>query len=208
MLFYFLFLATYCTLLIHGFSYSVLMNANEPKNCFYLRVNEADTPLHIYYSISEAKLKDKEGTLLDFHLTGIRGEIIQSVPSKATSELTIDAREPGEYAACFYHKEPSRKIINVDFTEGRSAQAKAAAAKSPTAALEESNEKLSNNLEDLLQSFRYLKNRERRNMETVEETHTRIVFMSILEVILILGMSLLQVVIMRTLFSPSRRPRV
>ena len=184
------------------------MNASDPKHCFYLRVKEPNTPIHIYYSINEAKLTSQDGKLLDFHLTGVRGEIIQSVPSKATSELTVDAREPGEYAACFYHKDATRKIINVDFTEGRSPQEKAAAAKSPTRDLEESNEKLSKNLEDLLQSFRYLKNRERRNMETVEETHGRILFMSILEILLILGMSLLQVVVMRTLFSPSRRPRV
>lgn len=193
----------------HAFSYSVLLMPNEAKMCFFVKVKEPRVPLHVYYSINEAKLNAQDGKLLDLHLTGPRGEIIRSVEKKGSGDFTVEVSDPGEYSACFYHVDsPSRKILDVDFSLGRSAAAKQEAAKNPTAPLEEANEKLATNLEDLLQSFRYLKNRERRNKETVEETHSRIVFLSVLEILIILGMSLLQVIVMRMLFAPSRRPRV
>ena len=202
-------LSLLCAASVQAFSYSVLMMPNEAKMCFYVNVKEPRVPLHVYYSINEAKLNAQDGKLLDLHLTGPRGEVIRSVEKKATGDFTVEVQEAGEYAACFYHVDsPSRKTLDVDFSLGRSEAAKQEAAKNPTAPLEEANEKLATNLEDLLQSFRYLKNRERRNKETVETTHSRIVLMSVLEMLLILGMSCLQVFVMRMLFAPSRRPRV
>jgi hypothetical protein len=192
---------------IHGYSYSVLFT--DKKYCFYLNVKEPNTPLHIYYSVNEARLKEQDGgKLLDFHLTDPRGATSLSAPRKSSNESSLVALVPGIYTACFYKEGMDRIILDVDLSKERSEEEKKRAAQRPTQHLEEVNEKLANNVESLMQGFRYLKNRERRNMETVQETHTRIVIMSIFEVFLISGMSILQVTIISLLFSPSRKPRV
>lgn len=191
-------------------SYSVLMPAHEPKMCFYVHVKEPRTPVHVYYSINEAKLNANHGKLLDVQVIGTRGELLRSIEKKGSGDLTVEAMETGEHSVCFTRSDGvmSRVVLDVDISLGRSQQAKADAAKSPTAPLEEANEKLAVNLEDLLQSYRYLKNRKRRNEDTVKETRTRLVAFSLFQVALIAGMCFLQIFVVRTLFSPSRRPRV
>jgi hypothetical protein len=195
---------------VWSFSYSVLLQPHEPKLCFYVRVKEPRTPLHIYYSINEAKLSADSGKLLDLQLFGAKGELLRTVDKKGSGDLTVEAGEPGEYAACFQRVDvsPSRLVVDVDVSLGRSQQAKADAAKSPTAPLEEANEKLVGNLEDLLQSYRYMKNRKRRNEETVKEARSRLFYLSSVQTLLIAGMTFLQIFVVRTLFNPSRRPRV
>lgn len=53
--------------------------------------------------------------------------------------------------------------------------------------------------------MRYIKNRERRNLETVDSIEGWIFYVSLFEVLLIMGMSLLQVVILRTFFSGGKQ---
>lgn len=65
--------------------------------------------------------------------------------------------------------------------------------------------KLQHELSDLVHQMRYIKNRERRNLETVDSIEGWIFYVSLFEVLLIMGMSLLQVVILRTFFSGGKQ---
>lgn len=74
-----------------------------------------------------------------------------------------------------------------------------------TEKLELTVSKLQHELSDLVHQMRYIKNRERRNLETVDSIEGWIFYVSLFEVLLIMGMSLLQVVILRTFFSGGKQ---
>lgn len=77
-----------------------------------------------------------------------------------------------------------------------------------TEKLESTVGKLFKDLSDLVHSLRYIRNREKRNIETVESVENRIFYFSLFETVLIVGMSILQVTILRTFFSSNRKARV
>jgi hypothetical protein len=74
--------------------------------------------------------------------------------------------------------------------------------------LERTNQKLRSDLEDLLHTSKYIKNREKRNMETVEEANSRVWWFSLLECVMVVGIAVLQVTVLKQLFGTGSRPRV
>ena len=74
--------------------------------------------------------------------------------------------------------------------------------------LEKTGESLQRDLTDLLHTLRHLRNREKRNLETVLSISARNYSISLIEMALVVGMSILQVVVMRSLFTSTGKMRV
>lgn len=115
----------------------------------------------------------------------------------------------GEYSLCLtHHGHPSEKDLDVDITlpalPADSNDANQSTSKE-SAKLQTTVTKLQHELGDLVHLLRYIKNRERRNLETVVSIETWIFYVSVFEVLLIVGMQLLQVVVLRTFFSGNKR---
>lgn len=68
--------------------------------------------------------------------------------------------------------------------------------------------RLKEELHDIGRTLRYIKAREVRNLRTVVGTEMRIFYFSILDGLLVVGMAIMQVYILRTFFTVTRKIRV
>lgn len=143
--------------------------------------------------------------------------------TKSHAEFSVKAIEVGDHAICFTHgSSPTEKNLDIDVSltnpdgtpysvvkadeEGKVlTQATADAA---TQALEGSVTKLNKDLAEISHTLKYLKVREKRNMDTVDSIDRTIFYFSFFETALFVGMSLCQVAILRHFFGRSSRPRV
>lgn len=136
------------------------------------------------------------------------GKTILSHRKQTHEEMTIKPTVPGAYSLCIeHHGRATEKDLDVDITlpiiPGDANQS----ASKESRKLENTVVKLQHELGDLVHLLRYVKNRERRNLETVDSIESWVFYVSFFEVLLVVGMQLLQVVILRTFFS-GNKPRV
>jgi hypothetical protein len=183
------------------------MKGSETKACFYAYVDPMvplnSALLQFYYAAGAAKGGDI--VYIDASVTGPSGQPLHSQVRQTHAEVNIKPPQAGEYSLCLtHHGSPSDKDVDVDITLP-TLPPQANQEKDETAKLENTVHKLQRELSDLVHTLRYVKNRERRNLETVESVEGWIFYISIFEVLLIIGMSLLQVTVLRMFFSGNRK---
>lgn len=148
---------------------------------------------------------------------GPHGSILHTLRRQSHNELKIRPNEAGEHSVCFSHSTTyTDKDIDLDVSltklDSHPDLMKAEPPKDPAGQLakklEKTGEDLQRDLTELLHTLRHLRNRERRGLETVESISGHIYWFSLLEMALIIGMSVLQVVILRTFFSSTGKTRV
>lgn len=140
---------------------------------------------------------------MDATVTGPSGQQLKSQQYQTHSEINVQPKEHGDYALCITQSEHPKAInVDVDITMPSIPHADGG---KETEKLELTVNKLQHELSDLVHQMRYIKNRERRNLETVDSIEGWIFYVSLFEVLLIMGMSLLQVVILRTFFSGGKQ---
>jgi len=156
-------------------------------------------------------------------VTGPRGQQLHNIPSQHQAEISIKPLDIGEHAICFTHgSSPTDKVIDLDVTlthadgspfilartDATGNVLTQATADAATQALESTVSKLNRDLAEISHTLKFLKNREKRNMDTVDSIDKVIFYFSFFETLLILGMSLCQVAILRHFFGRTSRPRV
>ncbi len=154
---------------------------------------------------------------------GPKGQQLHSMVGQSHAEISLKPIEIGEHSICFTHgASPTEKTIDLDIALTNSdgtpfiASQKdeqgnvltPVSADAATQGLEKSVGKVNKDLAEISHTLKYLKNREKRNMETVENIDRLIFYFSFFETILIIGMSICQVAILRHFFGRSGRPRV
>lgn len=150
---------------------------------------------------------------------GPQQNILNTLRHQSHNEIKVRPTEAGEHTICFSHSSKyDLKVLDLDFTlqklEGHPDLKKdeVSGPQDPTTQLakklETTGESLQRDLTDLLHTLRHLRNREKRNLETVLSISSRIFGFSLIEMLLIVGMSALQVVVMRSLFTSTGKMRV
>lgn len=154
---------------------------------------------------------------------GPRGQQLHSIPAQSHAEISIKPVEIGEHSICFAHGSTATdKTLDIDvtltnqdgtpFVVNRGDEAgkvlTQASADAATQALESTVSKLNKDLAEISHTLKYLKNREKRNTETVNSINSIIFSFSLFETALLFGMPLCQVAIIRHFFGRSGRPRV
>lgn len=132
-------------------------------------------------------------------------------------DYVFTANEMGEYSFCFSNDMSTFAEKTVDFeisveSERRPAQAEAKEkGKGPqaeTEAMDESLYVITGELAKIDRMQKLFKARDNRNYSTVASTDSRIFWFSMMESSMIVGMSMIQVYVVRTFFSNSRRTHV
>lgn len=195
---------------IHARSLSYRMKAYEPKACFYAivapDVRLSDALLQFYFSATNPKGPEAR---VNVEVLGVKGERLYTGTDKTHDEVNIKPPEHGEYGICFTHQgAPKEVTLDLDFTLPASPSAGSAPTSGEAVKLENTVTKLNTELSSLVHTMRYMKNRERRHSQTLESIQNWIFYISSFEVVLIVGMSLLQVTVLRMFFSGSRKQRV
>lgn len=154
---------------------------------------------------------------------GPRGQQLHSMADQSHAEISIKPIETGEHSICFTHAStPTEKTLDIDVgltnpdgspfiiskPDEPGKVLTQATADAATQALENTVTKLNKDLAEISHTLKYLKNREKRNSDTVDNIDRVIFYFSFFETLLILGMSLCQVAILRHFFGRSGRPRV
>lgn len=129
-------------------------------------------------------------------------------------DQVFNAAMAGDYRACFVNSFTT-KVIDFDLTlaqdddYGKGASDASGPGFAPKlSTFEESLSKLKVDLRYLQAYQRYFKNRDARNQMTVEGTEQLVFWFSILVSLLIMGMSALQVYILRRFFTTSGKVRI
>ena len=190
-------------------SLSYYFKSSEQKACFYAmvdpKVHLPSAILQFYYAASDAKGADV--VQVDAIVTSPSGQQVHAQSKQTHSEVNIKPTMAGEYALCLtHHGAPTNKFLDVDVT--LPTMPHSASQTDESTKLEGTITKLQRELADLVHTIRYIKNRERRNLETVESIENWVFYISTFEVLLIAGMSVLQLTVLRMFFSGSGKQRV
>jgi hypothetical protein len=186
-------------------SLSYRFKGSEPKVCFYAnvdpRVDFASAIVQFYYAASD--VRGSETVYVDAIVTGPTGTVAHNQKKQSHAEINVKPSVAGEYSLCLsHHGNPSDKNIDVDinmpFPPPQNSQIKM---DEETSKLTSTIVKLQGELRDLVHTLRYIKNREHRHLDTIHTISSWVFWVSIFEILLVFGMSGLQITILRTFFS-------
>lgn len=189
----------------HARSLSYRMKASEHEACFYAivgsNVDLKNALLQFYFSATD--IKGTGNTYVDATVQDAFGKQLYKQTKQTHAEINVKPPQHGDYSLCLkHHGTPSDKTIDVDVTLPT---APTETPKEDKAHLENTINRLHKELSDLVHTMRYIKTRERRNVETVETIGEWVWCISIFEVLLIIGMSVLQITVLRMFFTGNKK---
>ena len=180
-----------------------ILQANS-RSCFYADVDGVGEKIGFYFAIQSGGNFEIDWVVMDpFDKEVIEGD------NERQGDYIFTAKHIGEYSFCFINEASATdKLIDFDImveSEPRrplSVQQQKGL-KEHTSNLEESVYKLSGLLSSITRTQKYFHTRHHRNYSTVLSTQSRIFWFTMLESVVIVGMSLAQIWILKTFFSRS-----
>ncbi|KAG0052363.1 hypothetical protein BGZ83_002702 [Gryganskiella cystojenkinii] len=186
--------------------------AAHEKACFYAWASEPKKKLAFYFAVQSGGSFD-----IDVEVKGPGDKPLLNLEKERQGDYVFTANEIGEYSFCFSNDMSTFAEKAVDFeisieNEKRASQVlEKEKGKGPQAqadAMDESLFRLTGELGRVDRMQKYQKTREARNFSTVISTESRIFWFSLTELTMIVVMAALQVYVIRTFFSGSRRSHV
>lgn len=193
------------------------------KACFYTRVENSTTPMKLlfYYSVQAqdpSNVQAVEQQRIEVRLTNPQGKILLLNADKITGDHTFtEYITPGEYMFCFSNMmfvTPKIVDFEVNAVEIDSDQAEyqedyvGGLSHPKLSKFEDSLSRLQNELRTIQSYQRYFRNRDIRNMQTVDATGSLISWFTTFQIFIAAGMSGLQVYMIRKYFSTSSKVRL
>lgn len=211
--------------LIEALSLTYRMKANE-EPCFLTDIINPNSRIQLYFSATD--VRNEGNAFVNIIFRDSKNNAIHSMEKQTSAELNL-APPVGTVSICFSHYDApgnGKTDMNIDidyslvkadgtpYLPGQNEVASESGAAvqanvmdADTTKLDKIVIKLHKDLGDLNHNLKYMKVRIRRNKEVVETIEFRIFWFSVIESAMILGMSILQVVILRKFFSSPSRPR-
>lgn len=188
------------------------------KEWFHILTSDIDCIITYYFAVQQG---DDNDFNIEYQIFGPGNKYspLIDIPKQSQGEWSFPAEHKGEYSFCFYGGESHNKIVDLEISH-------VCKAESPSKIGRKSNKQelnsLSKNydqLEDLLddsidtierqlhildKNIQYYKIRNNRNQYTVSSTEQRIVWFSIYGILLIVGMSFIQIITLQVAFNKRR----
>ncbi|KAF9972926.1 hypothetical protein BGZ65_009537 [Modicella reniformis] len=193
---------------INASSFTVNVAANELA-CFYAWADAPKKKIGFYFAVQSGGSFDIDIEVKDPNLTAIL-----TLERERQGDYVLNAKEIGEYSFCFSNDMSTfaDKVVDFEITvenELRPAQAeqdgKGTAPQPQAQVMDETLYRLSDELNKIDKLQKLFKTRENRNFSTVISTDSRIFWFSMTESAMIVVMAVLQVFVIRTFFSNSKR---
>ncbi|EPQ26664.1 uncharacterized protein PFL1_05644 [Pseudozyma flocculosa PF-1] len=194
-----------------GASAAALTTLLEPheRSCFYAWVDKAGEKVGFYFAVQSGGSFD-----VDYVVHDPTDKIIVSGQKERQVDIIFTGNEVGEYSFCFANEMSTfaEKLIDFDITvesEPRLELPISAAAllSEHSAPLEDSISQVQERLTSITRTQRYFRVRENRNFGTVRNTQSKIFWYSIIESLVMIGISVGQVYIVRALFEKGSTKR-
>ncbi|TXT12852.1 hypothetical protein VHUM_01253 [Vanrija humicola] len=183
---------------------TTLLNANG-RACYYADVDGVGEKIGFYFAVQSGGQFE-----IDFVVMDPNDKVILEGEKERQGDFIFTGKTLGEYSFCFANEASNTdKLIDFDIMvesePRRVLSGSAAPLKEHTSALEESTYKLSGLLSSITRTQKYFHTRHHRNYSTVQSTKSRMFWFTVLECVAIVGMSLLQIWILKTFFSRGGR---
>ena len=126
-------------------------------------------------------------------------------------DFVFTANMAGEYSFCFSNdmSTVTDKLVDFEISVENEPRAEIPSKGDPasehTNNVEESIQKLGSQLSTVARTQKYFRTRENRNLSTVKSTESRIVWLSITEALMMVGMGCFQVFVVRQFFTRTKR---
>ncbi|KAF8540332.1 emp24/gp25L/p24 family/GOLD-domain-containing protein [Trichophaea hybrida] len=181
------------------------LHANE-KQCFYINNEKKGAKVAFYFAVQSGGSFD-----VDYKVTGPNEKIILDGTKERQGDFVFTANEVGEYSFCFSNDMSTfaEKLVDFEIAIENEARAelpsKQGTSPEHLSSLEESLFKLSGQLSTISRNQKYFRTRENRNFSTVRSTESRIFNFSVIESLMMVTMSCLQVFVVRFFFQGARK---
>lgn len=175
--------------------------------CFYGQVHNPGTQIGFSYSVQAGGAFD-----VDMTIRAPDSAVIERQERSREGEFGFRATQTGEYEFCFSNDMSTFSDKTVEFDIQIDSDIKAVLPPTvgdrDTERLEQYIQSIDDQANDLIRSLQYYKTRNNRNQSTVKSTESRIFYFSVFEVLLMVGMGLLQVTVVQLFFTGARKQLV
>jgi hypothetical protein len=183
-----------------GFKFDIVPHQ---ERCFYETVTEG-TPIGIIFQVTAGGFLD-----IDFAVTGPDQTVIHSGDRETEGKYSFLAHLAGSYSFCFSNKMSTMttKTISLHIHAGseQNLPEKAnPARKTHLSPLENSVLALTDGLNAIYEDHEYLKTRERVHRATMDSTHSRVVWWTIFEAVVLISLGVWQIYSIRRVFETTR----
>ncbi|PWN97979.1 hypothetical protein FA09DRAFT_330137 [Tilletiopsis washingtonensis] len=196
---------------IHGAALTTVL-APQERSCFYAWVDKAGEKVGFYFAVQSGGSFD-----IDYHIASPSDKVVLEGQKERQLDVVFTGNEVGEYAFCFENDMSNfnEKMIDFDITVESEPRldaplSGAALLTEHSAPLEDSIQKLDGQLTQVQRTQRYFRVWENRGFSTVRSTQSKLLWYSIIESLVVIGLSLGQVHLVRRMFEKgsTRRYRV
>jgi len=178
--------------------------------CFFTSVEKKNAKVAFYFAVQSGGAFD-----VDYKVTGPEnGKIILEGEKERQGDFVFTAKIPGEYKFCFSNDMSTfaEKMVDFEIAVENEVRAELPSKQGTPVehmnSLEESLFKISGQLSTISRNQKYFRTRENRNFSTVRSTESRIFNFSIIESLMMITMSCLQVFVVRFFFQGARKAYV
>lgn len=177
-------------------------------SCFYVFTEKPKTSIGYYFAVQTGGSFD-----VDYSVKAPDGSIIAHEEKQRQGDWVFNADGVGEYEFCFSNEMSTfaEKVVDFEISLENDFKAIVDLGKTQDLNLDgtvQSVEHISNQVNGALRSLQYYRTRNHRNHATVKSTESRIFYFSLYEVVLCVGMAVLQVFMVQLFFKGSRKQLV
>ncbi len=192
---------------VHATALTFALEPNE-KQCFYIFNNKPNSNVGYYFAVQSGGAFD-----INYYIKAPNGVIIVKADKLTHADYIFTADQVGEYEFCLSNDMSTFAEKIVDFEIKVDDDFKASLPEAPKGnAAAEGMQKTVNSIEQkinqLANSLAYYKTRNNRNQSTVKSTESRIFWFSIIDLMLMAGISAFQVLVVKYFFQGSRKQMV
>ncbi|KAH3678305.1 hypothetical protein WICMUC_001586 [Wickerhamomyces mucosus] len=202
-------LVTFFAILViaHCSALTIVLKAEE-KSCYYIFTEKPKTSIGYYFAVQSGGDFD-----IDYTIKGPDEKVIVHEEKQRQGDWVFHADQVGEYEFCFSNEMSKyvEKVVDFEITLESDFKAELPNGGSNPVEVDgivNSVESIETKLNAIGKKLQYYKTRNNRNQFTVKSTESRILYFSIYEMVLIVGMAILQVTVVQIFFSGSRKTLV
>ncbi|GMM33126.1 Erp3 protein [Saccharomycopsis crataegensis] len=180
--------------------------------CYYVLTVAKDSSIGFYFAVQSGGSFD-----IDFKVKDPEDKVLISGEKERQGDWTLKAETPGEYEFCFANGMSTWADKVVDFeirvdddfrAELPEVKKVSTGEKEPVDGMVFSVSSIEDKLNNMLRTLQYYKTRNSRNQHTVKSTEERILWFSLLEILLMCGLALFQISVVHFFFKGSRKQMV
>ncbi|KAI9140177.1 emp24/gp25L/p24 family/GOLD-domain-containing protein [Paraphysoderma sedebokerense] len=181
--------------------------AAHERACFYAHSDHVGRKVGFYFAVQSGGSFD-----IDYMVTDPTHNIVVSGEKERQGDFVFSAEHVGEYSFCFSNGMSTfaEKIVDFDITLENESLPSAqllksgSTAQTDTSFMEETIYRISSHLNNFSRNQKFYRTRENRNNDTVMSTEKRVFWFAVIESFLMIGMSVMQVFIVKTFFKGPR----